>query len=464
MFVGREQELQKLNKMYHSNQFEFAVIYGRRRVGKTTLIREFCKDKESIYFIAREANNQLNLENFSRDVFSITAKESVGNTLFTNWEKAFEYLHNISMNKRIVLVIDEYPYLASSNPSISSILQAHIDMKLKDSKLFLILCGSSMSFMEYQVLGYKSPLYGRRTAQFRIKPFTYYEAAKLLTGFSIEELAILYAITSGIPEYLARVNINLSLKDNIIDLFLDEAGHLYEEPTNLLKQELREPSTYNGIIEAIAGGASKLNEIATKNNLESNKCSKYITALMALGIIKREKPINENGSRKSIYLLEDQMFRFWYRFIPRNMISIVSGLGDVVYTKSVLPDLPHFMGHAFEIICTQYLVKQNKSLALPFVFGNIGRWWGNNPDEKRQEEIDIVAVDNQNIIFGECKWRNEPVGIKTYEALIKKSCLIKGYENRYYYLFSKSGFTKELMDQADGLNLVLIDLNTIYQL
>lgn len=464
MFVGREQELQKLNRMYSSNQFEFAVIYGRRRVGKTTLIREFCKDKESIYFIAREANNQINIENFSRDVFDVMAKESAGNVLFSNWEKAFEYLYNISLDKRIILVIDEFPYLASSNPSISSIIQAHIDMKLKDSKLFLILCGSSMSFMEYQVLGYKSPLYGRRTAQFKIKPFTYYESSKLLNGFTIEEQAVIFAITGGIPEYLLRINTNLSLKDNIINLFLDETGHLYEEPTNLLKQELREPSTYNGIIEAIAGGALKLNEIATKNNLESNKCSKYITALMALGIIKREKPINESLSRKSIYLLDDQMFRFWYRFIPRNMSSIVSGLGDIVYSKYVLPQLPHYMGLAFEIICTQYLIKQNKNLALPFVFGNIGRWWGNNPSEKHQEEIDIVAVDDKNIIFGECKWRNELVGIKIYNELIRKSMLIKGYENKYYYIFSKSGFTKELIDKAYELKLMLVDLETIYDL
>ena len=146
--------------MYESDQFEFAVIYGRRRVGKTTLIREFCKGKNAIYFIAREANELINLENFSADVFAVTSKESEGNVYFPNWEKAFDYIYQISCNERIILVIDEYPYLAQSNRAISSIIQAHVDMSLKESKLFLILCGSSMSFMEYQVLGYKSPLYG----------------------------------------------------------------------------------------------------------------------------------------------------------------------------------------------------------------------------------------------------------------------------------------------------------------
>lgn len=463
MFVGRHQELKKLAKMYSTNQFEFAVIYGRRRVGKTTLIREFCKDKKAIYFIAREANNQSNLENFSRDVFAVTSKESAGNVIFADWEKAFQYIYEVSMNERIILVIDEYPYLAGSNRSISSIIQAHIDMNLKQSQLFLILCGSSMSFMEYQVLGYKSPLYGRRTAQFKIKPFTYYESAKLVTGFTPEENAVLFGITGGIPEYLCRVNMNISVRENIEDLFLSESGYLYEEPVNLLKQELREPSTYNGIIEAIARGASKLNQIATMNGMESNKCSKYITALIALGIVKKEKPLNETPSRKSIYLLDDQMYRFWYRFIPKNMSSIVSGLSHIVYDKAIAPQLSNYMGLTFELICTQYLIKENARLSLPFVFGRIGRWWGNHPAKKRQEEIDILAVDNENAIFGECKWRNELVGVDIYNELLEKSKILKQYKNKYYFLFSKSGFTTELKEKAKELNIELVDLERIYK-
>ena len=463
MFVGRHQELKKLNSMFESDQFEFAVIYGRRRVGKTTLIKEFCKGKKAIYFIAREANDIINIENFSSDVFAVTSKESQGNVYFSNWEKAFEYIYNISQNERVILVIDEYPYLAQSNRAISSILQAHIDMKLKDSKLFLILCGSSMSFMEYQVLGYKSPLYGRRTAQFKIKPFTYYESALLLEGFTTEEQAILYGITGGIPEYLSRVRLNMSLKENIENLFLSESGHLFEEPVNLLKQELREPATYNGIIAAIANGASKLNEIATKNGLESNKCAKYISALMALGIIKKEKPLTEDEGRKSIYLLDDQMFRFWYRFIPNNMSSIATGLSDIVYDKAIAPQLSNYMGQIFEQMCVQYLMQENAKLSLPFVFGRIGRWWGNNPAKKRQEEIDILAVDDENAIFGECKWKNELLGIGILNELMEKSGLIKQFKNKHYMLFSKSGFTNELVEAAGKMgNVGLVDLKGMY--
>ena len=464
MFVGRQQELNKLNKMYESNQFEFAVIYGRRRVGKTTLIREFCKDKQAIYFVAREANDLINIENFSADVFKVTSKASEGNVCFSNWERAYDYIDQVSHDKRMILVIDEYPYLAQNNRAISSTLQAHIDMKLKDGKLFLILCGSSMSFMEYQVLGYKSPLYGRRTAQFKIKPFTYYEAAQMLPGYTMEDQAILYGVTGGVPEYLSRISLNLSMKDNIVNLFLSESGHLFEEPVNLLKQELREPATYNGIIAAIANGASKLYEIATKNGLESNKSSKYISALIALGIIKKEKPLTEDESRKSIYLLEDQMFRFWYRFIPGNMSSIVTGLGEVVYEKAIAPGLPNYMGLIFEQISTQYLLKENVKQSLPFVFGRIGRWWGNNPEKKRQEEIDILAVDDENAIFGECKWRNEPVGNSILNDLIEKSGIFHQYKSKYYMLFSKSGFTKEIEETAALLgNVWLFDLKKLYE-
>ena len=451
MFYSREKELKKLNQMYNSNKFEFAVFYGRRRVGKTTLIKEFCKNKNAIYFVAREASGEVNLHNFSTDVFGVTDKNKTGNSYFSDWEKALEYIYNISKDDRIILVIDEYPYLAESYHPVSSIIQAHIDMKLKDSKLFLILCGSSMSFMEYQVLGYKSPLYGRRTAQFRIRPFTYFQSIPFLKNFTNEEKAILYGITGGIPEYLNKINSNLSLKENIVALYLSDSGALYEEPTNLIKQELREPATYNGIIEAIASGASRLNEIATKNNIESNKCAKYLSSLMSLGIVKKEIPITEKVSKKSIYLLEDQMFRFWYRFVFPNMSLIASDLGEEVYDTKIESQLNSFMGLAFEDICKQYMYEHIKSA--PFFFGNIGRWWGNNPKLKRQEEIDLMAFEGDTALFGECKWTNALVNIDVLNDLVEQSKLFH-YKDNYFYLFAKRGFTDQCIKQAKNMGNV----------
>ena len=453
MFYGREKELKKLNSMYDSNKFEFAVFYGRRRVGKTTLIREFCKDKHAIYFVAREASGEVNLQNFSNDVFGVTDRNKMGNIYFHDWEKAFEYIGNISKEERMILVIDEYPYLAENLTLISSVIQAHIDMKFKDGKLFLILCGSSMSFMENQVLGYKSPLYGRRTAQFRVKPFTYFQSLPFMEGYDDEDKAVFYGITGGIPEYLSKINNRLSLKENIIALYLNDSGALYEEPTNLLKQELRELATYNGIIDSIAAGASRLSEIASKNSMESNKCAKYLSSLISLGIVKKEIPITEKTSKKSIYLLKDQMFRFWYRFVFPNMSLIASGFGEEVYNAKIESQLNSFMGLTFEEICKQYMYQNIKSA--PFFFGNIGRWWGNNPKLKRQEEIDLMAFEDDNVIFGECKWTNSLVDTDVLNDIVTQS-EIYHYKHIYFYIFAKRGFTDRCIKKAKDMGNVNI--------
>lgn len=442
MFVGRSRELKKLDTMYASDKFEFAVIYGRRRVGKTTLINKFCCDKKTIFFVASEATPQENLIQFSRVIFQTLLPDSP-TPAFGSYEELFSYIDGICQDERLILVIDEFPYLAASYKAVSSLLQAHIDHKWQNSKLFLILCGSSMSFMEHQVLGYKSPLYGRRTVQFKIHPFTFFESKDMCASFTSEEQAIIYGITGGIPEYISRIQPHRSLDENIIDLFFEESGRLYEEPSNLLKQELRDPSTYNSVISAIAGGASKMNEIATKAGIETGAASNLLQSLIELGIVRKEVPITEKEtSRKTIYLLEDQMFRFWYRFVGPNISSIVRGIGEAVYLKQVKPHLNHYMGLVFEEICMQYLYLPRIISNAPFLYNKAGRWWGNNPIEKRQEEIDIVALDDDNILFGECKWQNAPVGMDVLKDLVKQGDLFHS-ENKWFYIFSKDSFTEE---------------------
>ena len=456
MFYGRERELKKLNEMYNSGKFECVIIYGRRRIGKTTLIKEFIKNKKAIYFVAREASSQINLHRFSDDVYSVTSKELVGNAYFSDWEKVFDYIGELSKKEKIILAIDEYPYLAQNYRPISSIIQAHIDEKLQSSNLFLILCGSSMSFMENQVLGYQSPLYGRRTAQFKIVQFDFFESLPFFDGFTLYEKAILYGVTGGIPEYLNKINKAKSLKENIIDLFLTASGHLYEEPSNLIKQELREPSTYNGIIEAIAHGASRLNEIATKCGIENNKCAKYLSSLQSLGIVKKEIPITEISSKKSIYVLDDYMFRFWYSFVFRNMSAIMSDMGENIYDYEIEPQLNTYIGKIFEEICKQYMLIQMKNNKLPIQIGRIGRWWGNNPILKRQEEIDILIFNNDIVLFCECKWTNALVDIDVLKDLKEQSNLFN-YGNKYFYIFAKTGFTENLIKEAEAAdNIKLI--------
>lgn len=442
MFFGRRAELGKLDEMYQSGHFEFAVIYGRRRVGKTTLIREFVKDKKVIFFAASESTAQDNLLSLSRCIGG-----SRSAPVYRDYESALAAVFDAAENERIVFVIDEFPYLAESYRGISSQLQILIDHKKENSSLFLILCGSSMSFMENQVLGYKSPLYGRRTAQFKILPFTFFESLPFINSFSHADKAVLYGVTGGIPEYLSKISSQKDVKTNIVDLFFVPSGHFYEEPSNLIKQELREPSTYNVIIESIAHGASRLNDIATKSAIESSKCGKYLASLIALGLVSKEYPYAENANRRSIYKLEDLMFRFWYRFVFPNVSAVTAGLGAAVYENDVEPQLSAYMGLVFEDICKQWLFEQAKANALPFFISSAGRWWGGDTKSHRQEEIDIMAIRNDCALFAECKWKNSAVGVETYHELRRKSQIFS-YENNYLYLFSKNGFTDSLNNAA----------------
>ncbi|GHV96655.1 ATPase [Spirochaetia bacterium] len=451
MFVGRERELEELERYYKQDAFQFAVFYGRRRVGKTTLINRFRKDKKSVYFVAVESTAKENLELFSRQIISTLAPEAPQNP-FASFAETFEYCFRAAEKRRLVLVIDEYPYLAESDRAVSSVLQAAIDKYQAKSRLFLILCGSSMSFMETQVLGYKSPLYGRRTCQFKIAPFHYYECAKMFGGFTTEEKITLYGVLGGIPEYAARVNNSLSLAKNIEDLFFNPSGRLFEEPSNLLKQELKVPQTYNGIITAIACGASKLNEIATKTGIETSQCSNMLNTLISLGIVKKESPVAENRPRKTIYRLADLMFRFWYRFVLPDLSRISMGFGKTVCAEvlggaKASGKIEAHTGYVFEELAVQFLWWEMSRGNCNFK--SIGRWWGSNPRERREEEIDLLAVNDEGpVIFGECKWKNTRIDTDTLEDLIRKSLLFSQYEKKQYFLFSKSGFTAGLKKTA----------------
>jgi len=463
MFIGRQREMSELDRLYKSGKFQCVVMYGRRRVGKTAIISEFIKDKEAtIYFTGQETNAKDNLEGLSRSIFTISSDFSSSAPVFTGYKDALEAVFEMAQNKRIILAIDEYPYLAQSYRGISSLLQTYIDKYKETSKLFIILCGSSLSFMENQVLGYKSPLYGRRTAQFRILPFDFTQTKEYFAGnsFSHEDIALLYGVTGGIPLYLSLMDKNLTAETNIKQNFLSPSGYLFEEPGNLIKQECREPAQYNAIIKAIAGGASRLSKISSKVGLESGLCSTYITKLISIGIVKKEHPFREERSKKTIYVLDDGMFRFWYRFVPDNIALIQRSEANLAY-EQIAPQISAYMGSVFEEICKQYLWIQNIAKQTPFMFTDAGRWWGNNKKKKAECEIDIIAANKDDAIFAECKWTNEHVGTDIMDTLIERSGLF-GYSNKYYYLFAKTGFTDGAKAKADLVkNITLISYHNL---
>ena len=455
MFIGRERETKTLEKLYRSDAFEFVVIYGRRRVGKTTLISEFIKDKKAVFYPGIDSNEKQNLEILSASILSVFTGTEVG-SVFRDFHEALELIYRMSKEERLILVIDEYPYLANCYGGISSLLASFIDHKFLESKLMLILCGSSLSFMENQVLGYQSPLYGRRTAQMKIRPFTFAECSRYYRHFDRQELALAYGVTGGIPLYMSKLDDRKSMEDNIRDNFFDTSAYLFEEPGNLIKQECREPMQYNAVIKAIATGSSKISEISGASGLnDTGATSNYISKLMSLGIIEKEFPYKTEHSRKTIYKLSDSMFQFWYRFVPANLSLIGQGAGDRVYQR-VEKQIPAYMGFVFEEICKQYLWQENLKGNLPVDFTDMGRWWGNDPVEKRQTEIDILADNEEGeAIFGECKWRNELTSEAELKELQHQSTLFR-YKKNVLILFSKSGFTDGCRELADKRGDVLL--------
>ena len=465
MFVSRQNELVALQKLYNKDKFQMVIMYGRRRVGKTTLINEFIRDKPAIFFAAQEANTLLNLQMFSEKVYAFFGLPETTGT-FANWHDALMFIADRAKTRKFILAIDEFPYIVESNKGVKSILQNIIDHEMLETKLYLILCGSQISCMEKEVLGHGSPLFGRRTAQLKIEGFDYCDAAKMLPFASNEDKIRYYACVGGTPHYLAQIDSELCFEDNIKDLFFRPQGYMYSEPTMLLQQELREPSMYNSVIAAIATGASRLNEISTKIGEDTAKTIKYIKTLIDLKILHRVHPFGDNPerSRKGIYMISDNCYRFWYRYVFLNNTGIESGIGAEIADSIVFPGLSAFVGKpVFEEVCRQFLIRRNKEKALPFFAINFGVWWGADPKEKANIDIDIVA-DNKTtgqILMCECKWKNEPTNVADVQKLISKAHLMPGFEEYRFMFFSKAPYTKaalRLAKENDKLSLVTPDM------
>lgn len=456
MFYSRKTELKLIQDKLESPYFEFIVLYGRRRVGKTALLQEALKTRPAIILIANQEPEHLALDRFSQAILAVRPELKSILSTFESWDKALSYV----FENHLTLVIDEFPYLASAYPRILTLVQNTIDRYHLTSQSKLILCGSSMSFMERQILGYESPLYGRRTAQIKLKPFTFYDAKPFFSHFPLIDQFMAYSIFGGIPYYLVFLQRHETLRDAIIDLLLRPTGHLYEEPANLLLQELREPAQYNSLIDAIASGYSKSNEITTKVQMDSGKSAKYLKILQDLHLVEKSYPDQSEKKNKAVYSIIDPLFRFWYRYIPKYRNFIEMGRSEYLYDEIIDKDLSHYMGIAFEEICKQFMLRHLVSTEYPWKIIDIKGWWGNNPKEQREEEIDLIGWSNQPTLFCECKWRNEKTGLKTYQDLKRKS-LILNPTPEYYVLFSKSGFTDELIHLRDK-GLYLIDLEKLY--
>ena len=477
MFLCRENELNKLDTRYNGGKSEFIVVYGRRRVGKTALINEFTKNKKTIYYPALNTSSIDNLIALSRSIQNYINPEISDSPVYPSFDAAFAEISRIAKRERVIFVIDEFPYLAKAEPSIPSRLQHLLDHEWADSGLFLILCGSSMSFMEKEVLSEKSPLFGRRTAQFKIEPLSYLDTARFHPELENEDNALIYAITGGVPHYINKLDVHDSVRDALIVNFFDSSAYLFEEPENLLRQELREPAVYNSIIAAIAGGTTKLTNIAVSLGMESGKCSKYISVLSELGIVKKTEPVVDKSKRKVQYRISDPFFNFWFRFVPSNMMSISSGSIARVFDAAIGSYLNQYMGLPFEEICRQYLV--NYAENLPFTISSIGEWWGHitkiNEQTQKPEsvevQIDIVGIapkqnntrEGRQYLIGSCKYTNDAIDKGELDKLkLYAEAFTSEKDTCYYYIFSKGGFTEGLKELGERGEVKLLTLDDIY--
>ena len=458
MFAGRQNELRLLNVLYSSEKFECVIIHGNRRSGKTALIREFIADKKGVYFSAIETGSRENLENLARRIDSFPSAQTDIDTDIESFEDAFERAYTLSRDERIFLVIDDYHFLVAARRGISQLICAQIDKNLRNSRLMLIIAGSSEPVMESETLGYTSPFHGRRTAQIKLLPFTFFETKRFYPDFSPFDIAIVYGLTGGTPKYLEQMDPNLSIEDNIRCNFFDSSSFLFEEPSNILRQEVRDPAFYNAILRAIATGRKKNSEIAAAVGLETSACTAYLKNLIALGLVGKYTPVTEKAGKKTIYEIEDNMFRFWYRFVPGNISLIKSGSADRIW-RGVAREIPSFMEKVFEDICRQWLDQRNQAGRLPLKFVEMGRWWGIDPVWKTEMAVPIVAyADDDNAVFCDCVWSEDPAQAEALNSLIERSMSFR-YTNRYLYLFSRSGFSDECAETARriGANLVMFE-------
>ena len=457
MFVNRERELKFFNDKYRSKGFDFIVIYGRRRVGKTELVKQFIKDKKNIYFLADKRGTEFNIDRFKQKISEFLDEPRVE---LDTLEAVFSYLLKKIGDQRLIICIDEFSYLIEKDDSIPSVFQLIIDEILNKSNIMLILLGSSVSLMESGVLSSKSPLYGRRTGQFKIEPLSFSNILEFFPNRELSENVLLYSVFGGIPFYLNKIDNGAAL-DNIKSLILKKGEILYEEIDFLLKEELREPSTYKSILEAIASGCSKIGEISNKAKVETRDIDKYLKVLINLGYVEKEiSPTEKEKSKKTIYRIKDNFFKFWFKFCSPKLSELEIGREGEVFSF-IKNNLNSFVGIIFEEICKEFLGKNRI-----FEYKKVGRWWGyKRIDNKREEiEIDICAVNEKTkeILFGECKWQDN-VNVESIMKDLREKIEYVEWNNEKrkesYAVFAKS-FSKKI-DEFEGKKIYCFDLKDI---
>ena len=456
-FIGRERELEDLELEYQRGK-SFVVLYGRRRIGKTALIKKFIENKEALYFLATEEAEIQSMKRFAYALSEFSQQEFLKNANFNDWLELFKIFANLNTNKTKILIIDEFQYLVNSNPAFTSIFQKIWDEILAEQNIMLIICGSYINMMTREILAEKSPLYGRRTMQIKLAPLSFIEIQKANPQKSFIELVEEYGITGGVPKYMEFFANNNSLIENIKHTILNKNGFLYDEPAFLLNKEVKEPLNYYSIMKVIAQENHKLAEISAALQITSSKLSPYLETLRELYLVKKLVPISEKNpekSRKSLYIIQDIFIRFWFKFIFPYKGELELDNQNFVLEKLKNNFIDNHLAFVYEDICCNIFIELCKEQKIHFIPSRIGSFWDRNI------ELDIVAIDEsqKQIFIGECKYHNKELELEVYYKLLEKVKNIKEFKNYkiIYGLFSKSGFATNLINFAKENNLILIN-------
>lgn len=428
-FINREAEIKFLEDKFVAKGGKFIIFYGRRRVGKTELITHFLKGKEAVYFLADTSSRLDQIRSFTRLLADYLKDDFLRSQPLTGWDMVFSYLS--ALDRKLIIVLDEYPCLVREDHSLSSIIQKHWDLSLRKKDCTLVLLGSSISFMENQVLGSQSPLYGRRTGDWHVTSLGFKNVKKFYPDLSNEEVAKVYSILGGIPFYLNEWNPEIPFGEHLRRI-IRKGSLFYNEPYFLMKEELSDPSNYFAVLKAIAKGERTLGKICSESGIESRSITKYLLVLERLRFVEREVPITENSLRKrGLYRISDPFLRFWFHYIFPNKNSLEQGKEDLVAAE-ILADFNRFMGPAFEDIARELLLEKFPHLQ------KLGRWW------KDETEIDGVGIAKEEILFAEYKWSSlcKEELVQIYHALREKSGQLRTTKKKRYAIVCKKAAAK----------------------
>lgn len=449
-FINRDAERHLLGQALDATPALF-VLYGRRRVGKTALLREVCRQRRHVFFTADLGSTQDHLRAFSTCLARGLDESEWNDVRFPGWEEALRVCIRRAQEAPLVLVLDEFQHLVSAEPVLASILQRLWDDEMQNAQLSVVLCGSYVSFMEREVLGVRNPLYGRRTGQLRLRPLSARHAGLFFPSWTPDQRMTAVGLLGGIPAYLQHFREEENLETNVRRVILEPGAPLLEEPRFLMMEEVREPQAYFSICRALAHGRGTPNEISLAAGLPSSGMTQYLNTLRELSLVERRVPVtvrNPDRTRRSLYRLQDAFVRFWFRSVLPNRTALEAGDAELVWRRKIEPNLPQLVSVAFEDACIEHLRELNRAGELPMEYDRIGPWWHGS------HEVDAVAVaDDGPLLLAECKWSTKPVGVDVLEKLVAKAPAVqqdaeRAARNVDFALFSRSGFTDELRQVA----------------